>query len=144
MGFAAVAGHVVILVAMFSAGALFAGAMNDSLSSQMEAREKLAERIEAASRAEYSLASEGYSSGTDRTYANFTNDGAGEVNLDDLTILVDGTVTSETDVQRFRVREDTSSRIWMPGETLEVMLENRGNADVTIVDGNGVAAHRRS
>lgn len=143
MGFAAVAGHVVILAAVFSAGILMAGAMNDSASSQIEARHELAERLEESSNADYDLLSEGYSSGPDRTYANFTNDGSSEVNLDDVTLLVNGTVEAEEDVQRFQVREDTSSRIWMPGETLEVMLENEGNAHVTIVDGNGIAAHRR-
>ncbi len=144
MGFAAVAGHVIILVALFSSGLLLAGAFNNSLSSQIDARHELEQRLKDAARAEYTLESHGYAPDNDRTYANFTNDGAREVNLDDVTVLVDGTVLDENAIQRFELREDASSRIWMPGETLEIMTQNRGDADLTIADLYGIAHHRRA
>lgn len=144
MGFAAVAGHVVIFVAIFGAGALLAGAFNDSLSSQLDARHEFTERIKTAAGAEYEIESEAYVSGSDRTYVNLTNTGANEVHLDDVTLLLEGAVRDENDAETFRVRETPSSRIWMPGETLEIMVENEGNADLTIVDAHGIATHRRA
>lgn len=144
MGFAAVAGHVIILVAAFSAGILLAGAINNSLSSQIDARNDLTDRLTDAARTDYALASEGYSAGTDRTYANFTNDGAREIHLDHVTLLIDGIHHAHDDIAHVEIRETSTSEIWMPGETLEIMTENQGNTNITVADLYGLATHRRA
>lgn len=144
MGFGAVAGHVIMFLAVFSAGILVAGAFNNSVSSQIEARDEMADRLRVQAHASYELASSNYTSGADRTYANFTNNGSDEVDIDDVTLLVDGTQTDHSDVQRFRVRGQSSSDLWMPGEVLEIMTEGRGNVDVTVAGPYGVTGHRRN
>lgn len=144
MGFGAVAGHLVMFLAVFSAGILVAGAINNSMSSQIEARHEAADRFQAQANAAYDLASEGYSSGSDRTYANFTNNGSEEVDLDDVTLLVDGSQTDHSAVQTFQVRNQAGSDLWMPGEVLEIMTESRGNVDITIAGPYGVTEHRRN
>lgn len=144
MGFGAVAGHLVMFLALFSAGVLVAGALNNSMSAQIEARNEMTDRMRAQVNAAYDLSSEGYESGSDRTYANFTNNASDEVDLDDVTLLVDGTQTDQSQVQTFQVRSNSGSDLWMPGEVLEVMTEGRGNVDVTVAGPYGVTGHRRN
>jgi archaellum component FlaF (FlaF/FlaG flagellin family) len=144
VGFGAVAGHVVMFLAVFSAGILVAGAFNNSVSSQLEARNEMTDRMRVQLTADYDLHSGNYTSGADRTYANFTNNGSNEVDLDDVTLLVDGTQTDQADVQRFEIRGATSSNVWMPGEVLEVMTEGRGDVDVTVAGPYGVTGQRRN
>lgn len=144
MGFGAVAGHLVLFMAIFSAGVLMAGAINNSMSAQLDAREEFSDRLRAGAHADYELNSSNYTSGPDRTYANFTNEGSNEVPLDEVTLLIDGTETDTSNVQRFRVSADHSSNLWLPGEELEIMTEGRGDVDVTIAGPYGVQAHRRN
>lgn len=143
MGFGAVAGHLILLVAVFSAGVLVAGAINNNLSSQVDARDELADRLRDSARADYNLTSDGYASGTDRTFANFTNTGSREVNITDVTLLVDGTVIEHDQVHTFEIRDHADSDVWAPGDVLEVTTDGRGDANVTIADPYGLAAHRR-
>ncbi len=144
MGFGAVAGHLVIFLAVFSAGILMAGAINNGMSAQIEARDEFTDRMAAKLNAGYSLASDGYSSGLDRTYANFTNDGSREVSLEGVTLLVDGQQRDPDQVQTFRIRDGGGTDLWMPGEVLEIRTEDRGNVDITITGPHGVASHRRN
>lgn len=144
MGFGAVAGHLVMFLAVFSAGILVASAVNNSVSSQIEARNELGDRLRVQSSAGFELASSNYSADPDRTYANFTNEGSQEVHLDDVTLLVGGTQTDHDAVQRFQIRDNTSSNLWMPGEVLEIMTEGRGDVDLTIAGPYGETAHRRN
>jgi archaellum component FlaF (FlaF/FlaG flagellin family) len=144
VGFGAVAGHVVMFLAVFSAGILVAGAVNNSMSAQIEARNEHADRLRAGANAAYDLTSSNYTAGADRTYANFTNDGSEEVDLDDVTLLVDGTRQSHDQVQRFQIRSNASSDAWLPGEVLEIVTEGRGDVDVTIAGPYGVTGHRRN
>lgn len=144
MGFGAVAGHLILFIALFSAGAIAAGAINNSLSAQVDARSEFSDRVRTQATVGYHLDSENYTSPNDRTYANFTNDGSQEIPIDDLTLLVDGTVLEHDQVATFQVRGHTGSNLWMPGEVLEVMTEGRGDVDITISDPYGVQAHRRN
>lgn len=144
MGFSAIAGHLILLVALFSAGALVAGAINNSTGDQIEARAEFGHRLREMGHADYDLHSEGYGSTQDRTYANFTNNGSQEVPLDEVTLLVDGTVFDHTDVDTFQIRGATSSNLWLPGEVLEIVTDGRGDADVTVAGPHGVTAHRRN
>lgn len=144
MGFGAVAGHLVMFLAVFSAGILVASAVNNSVSSQIEARNELGDRLQVQASAAFELASSNYTSGPDRTYANFTNEGSQEVRLDDVTLLVDGTQTDHGDVHTFEIRENAASDLWMPGEVLEIVTEGRGDVDITIAGPYGETAHRRN
>lgn len=160
MGFGAVAGHLVMFLAVFGAGVLMAGAINNSMSAQIEARNELGDRLRLESTADYELVSEGFvpercvddqpqagCQGTidpESTYANFTNEGSREVNLTDVTLLVDGTQTDHDQVETFEIRDNASSDIWLPGEILEIEVENQGDVDITIAGPHGVTAHRRN
>lgn len=144
MGFSAVAGHVILLVALFSTGILIASAINNSASSQIDARDGFADRLRASANEDIDLNTSGYASGPDRTYANFTNNGSEEIELDDVTLLVDGTATDTASVATFEVRDHPSSDLWMPGEILEVVTDSRGDADITVAGPHGAKAYRRA
>lgn len=144
MGFAAVAGHVILFVALLSAGVMLASAINNSLSGQIDARSGYVDRVRLASTEDVELASSGYASATDRTYANFTNNGSDEIEFDELTLLVAGTVTDDADVDRFRVRDHAGSEVWLPGETLEVRTEGRGDVDIALAAPQGTLEYRRN
>lgn len=144
VGLSAVAAHLIVLVALASAGTLLVSAVNESISGQLDAQSLAFDRLRVQADADIRLASHGYSATPDRTYANWTNDGSREIPLDKVTLLVDGVFTSQASVATFEVREDASSNLWMPGETLEVMTEGQGNVDLTIVGPYANAAYRRA
>lgn len=146
MGLGAVAAHLVIFIAMASAGTILAGVAMDAASDNVEAQSEALDRMQRARTEQFSLTSQQYVPGPGRVETEWGNDGSDEVLLSDLTILVNGifTASSSADIVRFQVEEDTSSNIWMPGETLELWVDVDANVDVTIVGPYGGAAYRRA
>lgn len=143
MGFAAVAGHLVILVAVVSAGTVLVAAISDNFSDVVDAQAEAIQRMREARAEELELRSDFYSGPDDQVMANWTNNGSEEIRFDALTLLVEGDVTDEDTVDRFQVRSATSSEVWAPGEVLEVRVSGHGDAHLGLVAPHGTADYRR-
>ncbi len=140
MGFAAVAGHLVILVALLSAGTVLVAAVGDNLTDTVDARVEALHRERAARAEELTLTNASLQDQNLTT--TWRHDGSEEIALDDLTLLVDGAWTDPDTVATFEVQEAPNSSVLMPGETLEVET-TEGDTSVTLVGPHGTAAYRR-
>lgn len=143
MGFAAVAGHLVILVALVSAGTVLVAAISDSFSDVVNAQEQAIQRMREARAEDIDLRSEFFSSSSDKVMANWTNNGSEELRFDEVNLLVDGDVTDKDTVDTFQVRGATSSDVWAPGEVLEVVVTGQGDVPLGVVALHGTADYRR-
>lgn len=142
MGLSVPAAHVVVFIALASAGTLFAGTLSDTLRDTTQAQDESFDRQTAIANERFSLGSDGYAEATDRVFANFTNDGGQEVSLSDVNVLVNGTLVDKEELTRFEVLENNASLLWMPGETLTIAADNHGDASVVLVGPHGVRAYR--
>lgn len=144
MGLAAVAGHLVILVALVSAGTVLVATLGDRMTDQVDAQAQALQRLRTAANEGMTLADARYAAGADRVDTNWTNDGSEEIRTGDLTLLVDGVWTDPDTVDRFQVTDDPASSVWAPGETLELRVQGQGDAHLALVSPHGTAAYRRS
>lgn len=160
MGLSVPAAHVIVFIALTSAGTLLAGSIAETFRDTNEARAEAIHREQTAINERLLLASGGYHpehcindnpgngcQGTlvqESTYANVTNDGSDEINITDVDVLLDGQAVDTDTLAVFQVRETPSSELWMPGETLEVRVDDQGDVDVTVVSPHGVKAYRRA
>lgn len=143
MGFAAVAGHLVILVAVVSAGTVLVAALSDSSSDVVNAQSDAIHRMQEARAEELELESDFFSSSADLVMANWTNEGSEELRFDELSLLVGGDVVDKDTVDRFEVRSDADSEVWAPDEVLEVEVGGEGDAHLGLVALHGTADYRR-
>lgn len=144
VGFAAAAGHLVILVAMVSAGTVLVAVISDNFTDIVNAQAQAIQRIREARSEEIDLKSEFFDSNNDVVMANWTNNGSEEIRFEDLTLLVGGNFKDKDTVSVFQVRGATSSEVWLPGEVLEVEVSGEGNADLALVAPHGTADYRRA
>lgn len=144
MGIGVSAAHLVIFLALASAGTVLASTLLHTMADNTEAQTEAGHRLREAANERFSLDSGGYGANADRAYANFTNDGSDEIALDDVTLLVGGTVTASSSVAVFEVAGNPTSNLWMPGETVNVRVDGQGDVDVGIVGPHGTAAYRRA
>lgn len=144
MGLAAVAGHLVVLVALVSAGTVLVAAWSDNVTDIVDAQSEAMDRMREHRGEELDLRDHYYESSEDRVMANWTNNGSEEIRFDALTLVVDGQWTDHDTVERFQVRDAAGSEVWAPGEVLEVRVEGQGNVDVGITAPHGTASYRRA
>lgn len=160
MGLSVSAAHIVVFIALVSAGVVFAGSFSEAFRQTHEAQAQAADREQAARNERFSLLSDGYRSGScvdddpppgcqgtlipESTFANFTNEGSRELELAHLTVLVDGEARDTDTLAVFEVRENATSGLWMPGETLEIRVDGQGDVDVTLAGPHGVRDYRRA
>lgn len=160
MGLSVPAAHVVIFIALASAGTLLAGSFTEAFRDTNDARADAVRREQAAVNERLMLASEGYHpehckddgpgngcQGTivqESTYANVTNNGSEEILLEDVDVLLDGQATARSSLAVFQIRGNATTNVWLPGETLEIRVDDQGDADVTVVGPHGVKAYRRA
>ena len=141
----AVAGHLVILIAMVGAGTAVVTAMNHAVNEGIDAQAELVHRLRRVADERFALVTTSYDADpVDRVKATFRNDGADEIRLGDLTLLVDGAFTATSSVERFEVVQDPSSSLWMPGEDVEVWVQGSGDAALTLVGPHGTPVYRRA
>lgn len=144
MGLSAVAGHTVMLVAMFSAGTVFVTSTINAYSDGIDAQNDAFDRHATAADEDLTLTYDEWQNGPKRVVAEWTNDGGDEVDLAQVTLLVAGVITDTSSVERFQVQQDPTSSIWMPGETLEVWVKGQGDVDLTIIGPHGAKSYRRA
>lgn len=145
MGFAVTASHLVFALALLSAGTFAASAywrINDDVE---DARRVQAER--AADVAHTTLAFEGtpqYVPGAKRVTFEVKNDGTTVLQMSAFAFLVDG-VWRNTDLAGGypRVFGESGSDYLLPGETMEVRIENvdQSPTNLAAIAENGVGAY---
>lgn len=143
MGLSAAAGHLVILVALVSAGTLLVATVSDNVSDVVSSQSEAIHRMREARSEELDLDSDYFDANNSQVMANWTNNGSEEIRFDELTLVVAGDVTDKDTVDRFQVRGATSSEVWAPGEILEVRVSGHGDADLGLVAPHGTADWRR-
>lgn len=144
MGLAVVAAHLIVIVSLASAGTVLVATVTDTAGDQLEAQGQALRRLNAARNEVITLVGEDFQPNPNpgRLTTEWRNDGSEEIDIDDVTVLVDGDFRARGDLAVFEVQEDRGSDIWMPGETLEVRSDE-GDTSVTIIGPHGTAAHRR-
>lgn len=160
MGAGVAAAHLVVFITVASVGTLLVGAATDSWRENTEAQAEAIDRLKATAHEDMDLAATGFEPATcindnpppgcqgtqipGRTWANFTNNGGDAIPLDEVDVLVNGTYTLHADLAVYQVTGATTSNLWLPGETLEIRVDDRGDADVTVVGPYGTKAYRRA
>lgn len=135
------AATLVVFVALVSAGILLTGAGTEAWRETTDAQVGMLGRVKSQSMAGIELTSDGYASGADRAYANFTNNGSDGIDLDDVDVLVNGSY--EPNPAKLEVRGHAGSDVWLPDEVLEVRIDGEGNATITLVGPHGLRETRR-
>lgn len=160
MGAGVAAAHLIVFIAVASAGTIFVGVASDAWRDTSQAQAEAIDRLERTANEDIRLAEDAFVPSTcvnddpdpgcqgtllpDRTWANFTNNGSHEIPLDKVTVLVNGGWTDTDTLAHFEVRESPSSNLWIPGETLEIRVDGEGDADVTVVGPQGTKTYRRA
>lgn len=141
MGFSVIAAHVILAIALLTAGGSLSGAYWDVTGDLEEAR-----RIQHAlvdDRLRTSLSVTGTPTWTlvVNIYSfEVRNDGATTLHPRDVDYFLDG--RHHGDILLETVNGDPLTNLWLPGETLRVQLQNVNATPVLlrVVAGNGVAA----
>lgn len=118
MGFSVTATHVIFLVAMLGVGATATTAywtVQERLDDGQRTRDALAEERVWTN---LTVTSTSYDSGAQRYTVDVKNVGSTSLRVSELTYLIDGAVSLL--VESTAVEGDSSTDLWLPGETLVV------------------------
>lgn len=142
MGLSVVAAHLIVLIAVAGVGTIAVATVVDTLGDNIEARSDAVHRLQTQANEDVTLTSEATQG--NRLILEFRNDGSEEINITELTILVDGDWRDPDELRVFEVQEDPSSNVWIPGEHLDVEIQQASNSDVTLIAPHGAKAFRRA
>ena len=147
MGFAVSATHLVLAVALLSAGGYAASSYWRVSDEMEEARRAEAQRAEEVAHTGLSIdGTPSHDSGAQTLDVNVTNGGATVLEISAFAYLVDGALTTDLASGYPLVAAAAGTDLLLPGETMTVRITNVATAPthVAVVAGNGVAAYWRS
>lgn len=120
MGFSVTTAYVIFTVVLLSVGATAASQYWGSQEDLETARRAQARMLEERAGTSLEVSAATYDAGAQRYTVEVVNQGSSQLRVSDLTFLLDGTPT--TAVESTDVDGDAATDLWLPGETLTVML----------------------
>lgn len=142
MGLSVVAAHLIVLLAVAGVGTVAVATVVDTVGDNVEAQSDAVHRLQDQANEDVTLTAE--STQGNRLILEFRNDGSEEINITEITILVDGAWRDTDGLPVFEVQEAPSSNVWVPGEHLDVEIDQASSSDVTLIAPHGAKAFRRA
>lgn len=144
MGFSVTAGHVILLVALLGAASAASSHYWSTSERLDEARRVQAEHQAEVAQTNLTLASDPIWYAGNSTYLVFaTNVGSTTLRVSELEFLVDGALA--TSFGTLDVDGDSSTDLWLPGETLaaRILSVSSEPSRFALVAGNGAALYHQ-
>jgi flagellar protein FlaF len=138
MGFSVSGATAIILIGGLIAFSFAFGAMNNGYERVSEAQQERDDRELVRANSDVTIANATFDSNASSLTVNVTNAGSAELDVEEVSLLVDGEYRSNATTA---IDGDASTEIFLPGEVLTMTVDQSVQPDrVKVVAGTGVAA----
>ncbi|CCQ37340.1 fla cluster protein FlaF [Natronomonas moolapensis 8.8.11] len=139
MGFSVSGSAAIVFVGVMVAAGIAVPSLVGSMGALADSQGEQVDRGIDALNTEFEITSATYDSNNTELTLELRNTGSTTLGVNETSVLVDGTIQRDADIQSTDVDGDSTAALWLPGQTLTIEIDYSGPNRVKVVAENGIA-----
>ena len=139
VGFSVSGSAAIVFVGVMVAAGIAVPSLVGSMGALADSQGEQVDRGIDALNTEFEITSATYDSNNTELALELRNTGSTTLGVNETSVLVDGTIQRDADIQSTDVDGDSTAALWLPGQTLTIEIDYSGPNRVKVVAENGIA-----
>ncbi|WP_049926452.1 hypothetical protein [Natronomonas moolapensis] len=139
VGFSVSGSAAIVFVGVMVAAGIAVPSLVGSMGALADSQGEQVDRGIDALNTEFEITSATYDSNNTELTLELRNTGSTTLGVNETSVLVDGTIQRDADIQSTDVDGDSTAALWLPGQTLTIEIDYSGPNRVKVVAENGIA-----